>query len=140
MADVKTKIRDYLETVKTVSVATCMDNGPSCRIMEIQKVEDDLKIWFVFHRSSPKGEQIRQCKSACIVSFDSESATDIRIFGIFEIYDDVETRKCIWKDELTAYFQEGVNDPELAVLKFTPEKLEYRDMKKGSLMPELEYV
>lgn len=43
MSDVKTKTWNYLDYVKTVSLATCTDNNPSCRIMEIQKVEDDLK-------------------------------------------------------------------------------------------------
>ncbi|GJQ58013.1 MAG: hypothetical protein D8M57_01320 [Candidatus Scalindua sp. AMX11] len=140
MSDVKTKMREFLESVKTVSVATCMNNGPSCRIMEIQKVENDLKIWFVSHKSSPKEEQIHQCKSACIVSFNNETLTDIRLFGTFAVYDDMETKKCIWKDELAVYFQGGVNDPELTVLKFTPEKLEYRDMKSGGLIPEVEIV
>ena len=68
MSDVKSKTRDYLGTVKTVSLATCMDDKPSCRIMEIQKVDDDLKIWFVTHKSSPKVEQIDKNNSACILS------------------------------------------------------------------------
>ncbi len=50
MPDVKTKTRSYLDSVRTVSLATCMDNKASCRIMEIQKVEDDLKILFVAHK------------------------------------------------------------------------------------------
>ncbi|MDR4504629.1 MAG: pyridoxamine 5'-phosphate oxidase family protein [Candidatus Scalindua sp.] len=140
MSDLKTKIRDFLGSVKTVSVATCMNNSASCRIMEIQKVEDNLEIWFVSHRSSPKEEQIHQCKNACIVSFNSEISTDIRLFGTFTVYDDMETKKYIWKDELALYFKGGLSDPELTVLKFTPEKLEYRDMRKGSLMPEVENV
>ena len=58
MSDVKSKTMGYLGTVKTVSLATCIENKPSCRIMEIQKVDDDLRIWFVSHKSSPKMEQI----------------------------------------------------------------------------------
>jgi general stress protein 26 len=46
--------------------------------------------------------------------------------------------KCVWKEELARYFQGGVSDPELTVLKFIPEKLEYRDMKAGGLLPEAE--
>ncbi|MDR4499040.1 MAG: pyridoxamine 5'-phosphate oxidase family protein [Candidatus Scalindua sp.] len=138
MSDVKTKIMEFLGSVKTVSVATCLNNRPSCRIMEIQKVEDNLKIWFVSHKSSPKEEQIHQNSNACIVSFNSEISTDIRLYGTFEIYDDMETKKSIWKDELAPYFEGGVNDPEFNVLKFVPERLEFRDMNKGSLLPEVE--
>jgi general stress protein 26 len=138
MSNVKNKTKDFLGSVKTVSVATCMDNKPSCRIMEIQKVEDDLKIWFVAHHSSPKMEHINKNSNACIVSFNYETSRDIRLFGKFEVYADMETKKCVWKDELATYFQGGINDPELTVLKFLPERIEFRDMKSGGLLPEVE--
>jgi general stress protein 26 len=138
MSDVKAKTRHYLDSVKTVSLATCMDNKPSCRIMEIQKVEDDLKILFVAHKSSPKVAQISKDSNACIVSFNDETVRDIRLFGRVEVLIDMEAKKYVWKEELEPYFQGGINDPELTVLKFIPERLEYRDMKAGSLFPEVE--
>ncbi len=138
MSSVKDKTKDYLGSVKTVSVATCIDNKPSCRIMEIQKVEDDLKIWFVSHHSSSKMEQINKNINACIVSFNSETSRDIRLFGKLEAFEDMETKKCVWKDELAPYFQGGINDPELTVLKFSTEKIEFRDMKSGGILPEVE--
>jgi general stress protein 26 len=138
MSDVKVKTRDYLDSVKTVSLATCMDNKPSCRIMEIQKVEDDLKIWFAAHKSSPKIAQINKISNVCIVSFNDETARDIRLFGKIEVLIDMEAKKYVWKEELEPYFQGGINDPELTVLKFIPERLEYRDMKAGALFPEVE--
>ncbi len=138
MSSVKDKTRDYLDTVKTVSVATCKDNKPSCRIMEIQKVEDDLKIWFVSHKSSPKVEHVNKNNNACIVSFNSETFRDVRLFGKLEAFEDMETKKCVWKDELAQYFQGGINDPELTVLKFSPERIEFRDMKSGGILPEVE--
>jgi len=42
------------------------------------------------------------------------------------------------KEKLAQYFQDGINDPQFTVLKFTPERLEFRDMKRGSLSPEVE--
>ena len=138
MSDVKTKTRNYLDSVKTVTLATCMDNKPSCRIMEIQKVEDDLKIWFAAHKSSPKIAQINKNSNVCIVSFNDETARDIRFLGRIEILNDMEAKKYVWKEELEPYFQDGINDPELTVLKFIPERLEYRDMKAGGLFPEVE--
>ncbi len=140
MSDVKSKTRDYLGTVKTVSLATCAENKPSCRIMEIQKIECDLKIWFVSHKSSPKMEQIDKNNSTCIVSFNNETFKDVRLFGTIEVFEDMETKKSVWKEELATYFQGGINDPELTVLKFIPERLGYRDMKSDGLLPEVENV
>ncbi len=138
MSDVITKTRDYLDSVKTVSFATSTESNPSCRIMAIQKVEDDLKMLFVTHKSSPKMEQIEKNTSVCIASFNEETLRDIRLFGRIEVLIDMETKKYVWKEELEPYFPDGINDPELTVLKFIPERLEYRDMKAGSLFPEIE--
>ena len=44
------------------------------------------------------------------------------------------------EEELAPYFQDGINDPELTVLRFIPERLEHRDMKSGGLLPEVENV
>ncbi len=140
MSDIKIKIRNYLDSVKTVSLATCKDNKPSCRIMEIQKVEDDLKILFVTHNSSPKIAQINSNSNVCIVSFNDETTRDIRLFGRIEILIDMEAKEYVWNVELEPYFQGGINDPELTVLKFIPERLEYRDMKTGGLFPDVEYI
>ncbi len=109
MSEVKT--RDYLDSAKTVSLATSMESKPSCRIMEIQKVDNDLKIWFVAHKSSPKIAQIDKNSSVCIVSFNEETARDIRLFGKMEILVDMETKKYVWNDRLEPYFPGGINDP-----------------------------
>ncbi len=138
MSDVKMKTRDYLDSVKTVSLATSMESNPSCRIMEIQRVDNDLKIWFVAHKSSPKITQIEKNSNVCIVSFNEETVRDIRLFGKIEVLVDKETKKNVWNEGLEPYFPGGIDDPELAVLKFNPERLEYRDMKAGGLFPEID--
>ena len=35
-------------------------------------------------------------------------------------------------------FRKVVDDPELVVIKFTPDKIEYRDLKTGGMLPENE--
>ncbi len=105
MSVVIAKTRKYLDSVKTVSLATCMDNKPSCRIMEIQKVEDDLKILFVTHKSSPKIAQIKKNSNVCIISFNDETARNIRLFGRMEVLINMEAKKYIWKEELEPYFK-----------------------------------
>ncbi len=138
MSDVKSNIKEHLSTVKTVSVATSMDDKPSCRMMELQKVDEDLKIWFVTHNNSSKVKQLNKNSSACIVSSNSNTAKDIRLYGKLDVYTDMETKKYIWKDDLKQYFNVGITDPLLTVLKFSPKRLEFRDFKKGSIFPEVE--
>ena len=107
MSNVSDKVYEYLKSVKTVSVATCNSGKPSCRIMEIQGVGKDLKISFVAQKSTPKIEQIDKCQDACIVSYNSEIFRDIRLFGKVDTFDDMDTKKSVWRDELNNYFPKG---------------------------------
>lgn len=138
MSNVKKNVKECLSAVKTISVATSVDDKPSCRIMELQKVDDDLKIWLVTHNNSLKIKQLNKNSSACIVSFNHETAKDIRLYGKMDIHTDREAKEYVWKDDLNKYFEGGINDPLFAVLTFSPERLEFRDIKKGSLFPEVE--
>ena len=141
MSDIKEKIRDFFQSVRIVSVSTCSDNKPSCRIMEVQKVNDDLTLLLATHKSSPKVEYIQKDNNVCIVARNIDTLMDVRLFGTCVVSVDMETKKSIWRDVLTPYFRNGgVDDPDLAVLIFTPTRIEYRDSKTGSLNPEVEML
>ena len=141
MSDIKEKIRDFFQSVRIVSVSTCSDNKPSCRIMEVQKVNDDLTLLLATHKSSPKVEYIQKDNNVCIVARNIDTLMDVRLFGTCVVSVDMETKKSIWRDVLTPYFRNGgVDDPDLAVLIFTPTRIEYRDSKTGSLNPEMEML
>ena len=72
--------------------------------MELQKVDDDLKIWLVTHNNSLKIKQLNKNSSACIVSFNHETAKDIRLYGKMDIHTDREAKEYVWKDDLNKYF------------------------------------
>ncbi|MCF6147116.1 MAG: pyridoxamine 5'-phosphate oxidase family protein [Candidatus Kuenenia sp.] len=140
MSNVKAKVKEFLASANKVAVATCINNAPSCRIMEVQKVEDDLTLWFVTHKSSPKVDHIQRGSEVCIVGHKEHTHMDIRLTGKCEVFTDMETKKFIWNEKMAPFFKEGINDPDLAVLKFLPKKAEYRDITTGSLYPEMEML
>ena len=67
------------------------------------------------------------------VASNEKTARDVRLFGKMETFSDLESRKNIWQDELKQFFPEGIDDPSFVVIVFSPEKIEFRDMKKGGL-------
>ena len=133
-------MKEVLDSVKNVTVATCLDCKPFCRIMQIQKVTEDLQIWFASYKNSAKIQQIECVHEACIVAFNEETTKDIRLFGKMEAFSDLESKRNIWQDELKQFFPQGIDDPEFTVIVFSPKKIEYRDMKKGDLKPEEELL
>ena len=140
MSNVKMKVKEFLASVNKAAVATCNNNAPSCRIMEVQKVEDNLTLWFVTHKNSPKVCHIQKGSEVCIVAHKEHAHMDIRLTGKCEVFTDMETKKSLWNKKLAPFFKDGINDPDMAVLKFTPKKVEYRDITPGSLNPETEIL
>jgi general stress protein 26 len=109
--------------------------------MEVQKVNDDLTLLLATHKSCPKVEYIQKDNNVCIVARNIDTLMDVRLFGTCKVSVDMETKKSIWRDVLTPYFRNGgVDDPDFAVLIFTPTRIEYRDSKTGSLSPEMEML
>jgi len=140
MSNVKAKVKEFLASVNKVAVATCINNVPSCRIMEVQKAGEDLTLWFVTHKSSPKVDHIKKGSEVCIVAHKEHAHMDIRLTGKCEVLTDMGTKKTVWHEKLSPFFKKGIDDPDLAVLKFTPKKAEYRDITTGSLYPEMEIL
>ncbi|MBF0273770.1 MAG: pyridoxamine 5'-phosphate oxidase family protein [Nitrospinae bacterium] len=138
MSGVKNKIKVFFKNVHTTSIATCLNNEPSCRVMEIQKVEDNLTLWFVSHKNSNKIKHLRENSKVSIADYDHVTHCDIRMFGNMTILEDQETKDAVWTDHLSQYFKGGSSDPDYCVLKFTPNQLEYRDMKANGFEPEIE--
>ena len=140
MSEVKKNVKEVLDSVKNVTVATSLDCKPFCRVMQVQKVTEDLKIWFASYKNSPKVHQIECIHDACIVASNEKTARDVRLFGKMETFSDLESKKNIWQDELKQFFPGGIDDPSFIVIVFSPEKIEFRDMKKGGLKPEEEVL
>ncbi|GHV38363.1 hypothetical protein AGMMS49546_08630 [Spirochaetia bacterium] len=42
-----------------------------------------------------------------------------------EILEDKKIKKMIWKDDITLYYKEGVNDPDFIIIRFTAESGRY---------------
>ena len=81
MSNVKKNVKEVLDSVKNVTVATCLDCKPFCRVMQIQKVTEDLKIWFASYKNSPKVHQIDSVHEACLVASNEKTVKDVRLFG-----------------------------------------------------------
>ncbi|MBI5309241.1 MAG: pyridoxamine 5'-phosphate oxidase family protein [Planctomycetes bacterium] len=105
MSDVRMKVKEFLASVNKAAVATCNNNAPSCRIMEVQKVEDDLTLWFVTHKNSPKVDHIQKGSEVCIVAHKEHAHMDIRLTGKCEVFTDMETKKSVWNKKLSPFFK-----------------------------------
>ena len=62
------------------------------------------------------------------------------VFGTAEVIDDMAKKKELWSPIAKAWFPEGVEDPDLTVLKVKPSEGYYWDTKSGKLVSMLKIL
>jgi uncharacterized pyridoxamine 5'-phosphate oxidase family protein/NAD-dependent dihydropyrimidine dehydrogenase PreA subunit len=75
----------FLRDLKSVSIATCEDNAPSVRIIDLMAYEDG-KLYFVTGRGKPFYRQLKKNPRIAIVGMDKNYVT-VRVTGDIEFVD-----------------------------------------------------
>jgi len=133
--DKKTESLEFARSVENVSLGTVESNQPHIRIMEVARIDNDFCVWFTTSASSKKIGQVRRNPNVCIV-FNS-GFRDLKIIGKAEIIEDKDAKHELYKEKWDRYYPKGgKNDPDYAVIKITPDLVEYRDMEKYGLTPK----
>jgi general stress protein 26 len=90
-------------------------------------VEFDGDVWFFTYANSPKVHEI-EVKPQVNVSFsEPKEQTYVSLAGRAELVRDKDKIAALWKPSLKAWFPDGVDTPEIALLKINVEKAEYWD-------------
>jgi uncharacterized glyoxalase superfamily protein PhnB/general stress protein 26 len=99
---------------------------PTTSSISISKADGIRQILFGVGLSSNKGKRAKECSRASVCIFDDnleeESYYNITLVGDVEIVTDPETKKEVWYEGLEPHFENGINDPDYCVLRFTTKR------------------
>lgn len=87
--------------------------------------ENDLSNYIITALSSGKVAQLKENKTCSIYYFCPKMRQALTLFGDSKMIYDDEIKKSIWRKEWQNYFEQGEEDPEYAVIKFTPKLAKY---------------
>lgn len=111
-----------------IAMMTTIDehNRLVSRPMAVLQVDDNGDIWFFTKKSSPKVEQIDQNDRQVNLSFaDVDDASYVSVSGTAQELEDRAKIEELWNVQAKAWFPEGKEDPELALLKVHIDMAEY---------------
>lgn len=143
MADTHTGLMDKIlakfeEPEVLGALATVTEDGkPWVRYLMLSCNKDDLTLWTRTFANSRKVSHIRTHPHVHVTLGvrDLPTAVDwLQIEGEAEVMTDSETRHRMWDEHQAAYFS-GPDDPNFAVIKVTPYRIEYQTMT--SMVPEV---
>jgi general stress protein 26 len=121
------KLHDLLHEFHVgVLVTHTADGDLHARPMAIAHVEDDCTTWFVTSRSSPKVHELYHSSRAHVVCQNGSSAF-LSLSGDAAVVDDRAKLDDLWTAQFEPWFPKGKEDPELTLVRVTPDEGEYWD-------------
>jgi len=117
---IKTALSVIEKSSKAIISSVDSDGYPNAKAMLAPREHDGVKtFYFTTNTSSMRVAQYKKNPKASIYFFDERFFRGVMLKGKMDVLTDAATKKRIWRDGDTLYYQKGVTDPDYCVLKFT---------------------
>ncbi|MDB6152969.1 MAG: ral stress protein [Chthoniobacteraceae bacterium] len=128
------KIKEIVDKTQTCFFCTAIAMGESSasRPMSVQEVDEAGNLWFLSANDSHKNQELASNAAVKLYFQGSEHSGFLQLEGNATISRDQTRIKELWKPILKTWFTEGVDDPRITAIKFTPSEGYYWDTKHGA--------
>lgn len=117
-----------MKNIKFAMLTTVEEDGSlHSRPMTTQDIEFDGDLWFFTSASSPKVWEAGHHRQVNVSFADPEKSKFISASGSATLLRDRAKMEQLWKAPYKVIFPNGLDDPDLALLKVTVERAEYWD-------------
>lgn len=123
------KLREIVKAVDICMLTTVDEQGDlhSRPMSNNRDVEFDGDLWFFTYGSSHKIDEVGRVPKVNASFADIDNQLYASLTGRAEVVRDRAKIEELWKPELRAWFPDGVDTPDIALLKVTVERGEYWD-------------
>ncbi|MEO6166944.1 MAG: pyridoxamine 5'-phosphate oxidase family protein [Chitinophagales bacterium] len=129
------KIKQLAEKESMCLFTTNLSRLPlTTRPMGTQQVDDEGNLWFMSARSSDKNQEIAQDNRVQLFYTNKGNSEYLTVYGTAEILFDKNKIEELWTPIVKAWFKEGKDDPEISLIKVTPEAGYYWDTKYSKMI------
>jgi general stress protein 26 len=104
------------------------------RPMSTQQVDEQGNFWFFSGEDSDKNFQIKDNDHVQLFFSNPGKSEFMTVHGYASISRDKKKIDEIWSPVVKAWFKEGKDDPELTLIKVTPEEAYYWDTKNNKMI------
>lgn len=121
------KLRELIKDIDFCMLTTVDDDGHlHSRPMSTNgEVELDGDLWFFTYGSSHKVDEIRRDHRVNVSFADPKRHVYVSVTGDAELVRDRQKMQALWKPELKIWFPNGIDEPDIALLKVHLTHAEY---------------
>jgi general stress protein 26 len=138
------KIRKLAELIREIDFAMLTTVGEDgtlhSRPMSTQRAEFDGDLWFFTRASAPKVGEIEREHEVNVAYAKPEAQSYVSVSGRATVVRDRAKIEELWSPELKAWFPEGPEDPDIALLKVTVSRAEYWDSPSSGVAHALSFA
>ncbi|MEZ4732374.1 MAG: pyridoxamine 5'-phosphate oxidase family protein [Caldilineaceae bacterium] len=126
------KLGELIEAIDFAMLTTVDTDGTlRSRPMSTQQVEFDGDLWFFTGADAAKVYEVNQEHQVNVSYAAPDDQRYVSISGWAELVRDRQKMEELWNPVYKAWFPDGLDDPNLALLKVHVEKAEYWDSPNG---------
>lgn len=130
--DAVKKLKELSEKARVCLFATNLTELPIIsRPMSLQECDEEGNLWFISSKDSTKNMDIKNDNRVQLFFSNNGDYEYLSVFGKAFIYTDKATIEDRWSPVAKAWFEEGKDDPNVSIIRVSPENTYYWDTKAG---------
>ncbi|MCX6047196.1 MAG: pyridoxamine 5'-phosphate oxidase family protein [Chloroflexi bacterium] len=138
--DIK-KLGELIKDIKFAMLTTFDKDGTlRSRPMTTQEVEFDGDLWFFAGKNSELAKETKKQHQVNLAYAAPDDNRYVSVSGFAEWVQDKQKIKELWNPLYKAWFPDGLDDPNLALLKIHVEKAEYWEAPGGAVVTLIGFV
>lgn len=135
------KFKELVKHNPTCLFTTNLTDLPlQTRPMSVQKVCDQGNFWFLSPGDSHKNDAIAGDPRVQLFFSNTSDYEFLSVYGHATILRDREKIEELWTPIAKAWFEDGKDDPNVTVIKVTPDDAYYWDTKDGKMVSLIKIV
>lgn len=129
------KLAEMIDGIQFAMLTTAEPDGTlRSRPMATQQVEFDGDLWFFTWDESPKTDQVRQDHHVNVSFSEPKRQAYVSMSGMAQVVHDRAKAEELWNPMYKAYFPQGLDDPNLALLKVEVSQAEFWDAPSSKMV------
>jgi len=135
-SDELSRLATLIEAIEVAMLTTVEpDRTLRSRPLRTLQMDGDGALWFMTTISSPKIGEIDEHRRVSLTFSHPSRETYVSVSGVTQILRDPEKARELWTPALRAWLPDGIDDPEVVLLKVTIEEAESWDSHRNRLLP-----
>jgi general stress protein 26 len=135
------KLGELIKENKFAMLTTIHEDGSlRSRPMATQQVEFDGDLWFFTGHSTSKIHELQQHQQVNVSYANVDDNEYVSVSGAASVVRDREKIRELWNPVYTAWFPDGLEDPDLCLLKVEGQGAEYWDAPNSKVVQLVGFV